>query len=126
MPVNKRGIEYRDIKYRVFDVFTNIMWKWEDHSAFSTHKGSIKQWFEDQDLILMQYTGLNDINGIEVYEGDIVHHEFRDIAGVVVWGNYQWMIDSLDGEEYIGELAEYDFNLEVIGNKYENEELLIK
>lgn len=80
--------------------------------------------FEDHrngDIILMQYTGLKDMNGIEIYEGDIFRapHDFgpggmQERVGQVHFDplhGYQWNYWDIE-------------NLEVIGNIYENPELL--
>lgn len=77
----------------------------------------------DDNFILMQSTGLFDNNGKEIWEGDII--SFR---GVVVFDERfcMWGIKSKEG--IISMLAEpkppYLVNGEVIGNIYENPELL--
>lgn len=71
------------------------------------------------DLELMQYTGLKDIHGIEIYEGDVVKSSFgickveykRDSFHIVSLDN---MHSSLLGWQEV----------EAIGNIYENPELL--
>ena len=79
-------------------------------------------------VILMQSTGLKDKNGKEIFEGDIVDYKGR--KAVIKWhGSYaSFIYRFVDGlQERVSEwhplfLAYYHF--EVIGNIYENKELL--
>ncbi len=84
------------------------------------------------DYILMQSTGLKDKNGVEIFEGDVVkvsNHPFQkkeDSAGIEIDGNYliNWSEHSLTwlaGDLLLYQLKPY---IEVIGNIYENPELL--
>lgn len=78
----------------------------------------------NQDAILMQSTGLKDKNGKVIFEGDIVTGVFSE-NHEVVWRKEEgcWVIQTINT---IGltKLAEYNKMLEVIGNIYENKELL--
>ena len=70
------------------------------------------------DCELMQYTGLKDKNGKEIYEGDIVNWTTEDVNDVVRFK---------DGTFMIGDVCSFNVsvsNLEVIGNIYENPDLL--
>ncbi len=86
----------------------------------------ILAYFASDDYELMQYTGMNDRNGAEVYEGDLLSFPMLDKmendrkgepapSTEVKWEGYQWagLI-----------LAAHGFEIEVIGNIYENPELL--
>ncbi len=75
-------------------------------------------------LKLMQYTGLQDKNDKEIYEGDILGGWLEH--GVVVWlqAEARWGID-VEGERK--EIHFWEVNqdhLEVIGNIYKNPDLL--
>lgn len=75
---------------------------------------------EDTDRhILMQYTGLKDKNGKEIYEGDMVANTNKENFAVV-WDELGWAIDN-DKHHYTGWVPE---RTEIIGNIYENPELL--
>ena len=77
---------------------------------------------ELDETILMQYTGLKDKNGREIYEGDIVTHQ--ENIKVIVWDKVNACFDWDEirgwGDNFTGFVDEY----EVIGNIYENPELI--
>ena len=80
-------------------------------------------WEYPEDVKLMQYTGIKDKNGKEIYEGDIVITGERFIGHVVYSvdeedGSAEWLIDTGDYNECL------TTPLKVIGNIYENPELL--
>ncbi|AYQ24720.1 YopX family protein [Enterococcus avium] len=88
--------------------------------------------FLGDEVILMQSTGLIDRNGVEIFEGDIVkvtNHPFQkkeDSAGIEIDGDYLigWSDHNLTwlaGDLLLYQLKPY---IEVIGNIYENPELL--
>jgi uncharacterized phage protein (TIGR01671 family) len=85
----------------------------------------------DDEAHLMQYTGLHDKNGREIYEGDIIvahpkmKYEIPKI-GVVQYGDYRPMFQYklVDGEEYSIWNNDVNRTYEVIGNIFENPELL--
>lgn len=82
-----------------------------------------------EDLIVNQYTGLKDKNGNEIYEGDIVEGAFEYLetrvvtTHVVRWGYAGW-------NPYVNKNPDYESDsceeTKVIGNIYENPELLEK
>ena len=76
---------------------------------------------------LMQYTGLLDKNGKEIYEGDILKGVSANIYSKGVISNYEvmWGIDSwhIKGTGFcLQELFNFcNRNIEIIGNIYEGE-----
>lgn len=77
-------------------------------------------WEDTEDIVFMQFTGLHDNNGIEIYEGDLLKNGGNNPPAEVIYK---------DGCFYAGrygcELWRYSGNnKEIIGNIYENPELL--
>jgi uncharacterized phage protein (TIGR01671 family) len=148
----------REIKFRAWDKKTKKMRK-VDSLAFNDIDGNIKVmnlWgkhiIEDKDIILhreknvelMQYIGLKDKNGKEIYEGDILLSELHDTdTGEITKDKFiikfkdgcfflyiigTWLTENASitpflpmcemGHEY------YPCEYEVLGNIYENSELL--
>jgi uncharacterized phage protein (TIGR01671 family) len=130
----------REIKFRAWDKKEN---KWID-GAYGFHilgeNMLIGGLFQDycverlNDIILMQYTGLKDRNGREIYEGDIVKDQ-NGLISVIVWDSQDCKFDNTDVGDYwrfleegIVEPACYAESVfvtqEVIGNIHQNPELL--
>ncbi len=81
---------------------------------------------ERDDWKVMQYTGLKDKNGVEIYEGDIVRSLSNErIVGQVKWGNALFILYMSEQEGYpmVDAFLKSQGALEVIGNIYENPEL---
>lgn len=133
-------MENRDIRFRVFDKQTKQMspsftlfgeflligavhaWQYE---CGNTEKDSLEAL---EDLEVMQYTGLKDKHGKEIYEGDVLSFFGKKVAIVVFeslggWC-YKWISEPHLTLRSSPEPFFHNINLfEVIGNIYENPEL---
>ena len=74
---------------------------------------------------LMQFTGLKDKNGKEIYEGDLVRYQWGIAEKVTSIGKVEYLVDgfTLEPRRYPIYLKDA-FEKEVVGNIYENPELL--
>lgn len=121
----------RSIKFRAWDVNNKEMLDVQELDYQDSYNGQpmvrttmYNDYFDVEDMILMQYTGLKDITGREIYEGDIVKSFFVDTdeAGNEI---YKYYIMEVKYDEVLCSYKIDKFmNLEVIGNIYENKELL--
>lgn len=123
-------------KYRAWDKRQNVM---RDvavlHFTKSGKVNSIEYWktpselksYHVRNIELMQSTGLKDKNGVDVYQGDIIRctsgclHEviwLEEYGGTFIGGMPAWYLSGLrNGYSWTG-------REEVIGNIYENPELM--
>ena len=76
-----------------------------------------------EDIELKQYTGLKDTNNKEIYEGDIFHIGSKKILYVVEWIDCGLKGKQIRNKSCIG-LDYWKDDIEVIGNIYENPELI--
>lgn len=80
-------------------------------------------WLSFQDVELMQYTGLKDKNGKEIYEGDIVKEDFS--IGKVTFNQGCLEIDWIKNYNSWSDTLRFHVkHIEVVGNIYENSDLL--
>ena len=84
------------------------------------------------DINIMQWTGLYDKKGTEIYEGDIVSIEIsnqeKPYSAKVEFTDCSFCFDLIDREYWIEDwnLVDDGHKFTVIGNIYENPELLIE
>jgi len=79
------------------------------------------------DVELLQYTGLKDKNGKEIYEGDILFFRDENMKYVVVWQDAAFIIKSIEIRKYSEKMYwidDVEICCEIVGNIYENKNLL--
>ena len=112
----------REIKFRAWDGFNKRM-IYEPFTIRTCASGVIElnfpSYLQRWDSI-MQYTGLHDKNGKEIYEGDICKH----VSGKPEINSIEYYCGEWHLEPHGLHLSDENEAVEVIGNIYENPDLL--
>lgn len=122
----------REIKFRVWDTYNKEMLELEElnyeYGEPAIRTTMYSDYFGPSDMILMQYVGLKDKNGTEIYEGDVVELKAENgccnMLGKIIYDNYDLAFELIDEEGNQEALWYAEQELEVIGNIYKNPELL--
>ena len=121
----------REIKFRAWHKQDKVMYTINDFRFIDnkihyvalhlTDDKSILIHMYDEPIILMQYTGLKDKNDIEIYEGDIVTRCGKEL--IVRWDENETAFHCFEANGRYS-WGNVDFGTTIIGNIYENPELL--
>lgn len=125
----------REIKFRGYDKFDK-RWVYGyglhqsifiDGSSNAYVTAGIREVFIVDKESAGQYTGCKDANGNEIYEGDILkcklyNGEYENC--VIVWDEEYACFDALNSDKSIFMSPNRWHEFEIIGNVYENKELL--
>ena len=114
----------REIKFRAWDKLNKEMFNVEsiNFQERQVYRDTVS-YREFNDIEFMQYTGLKDKNNKEIYEGDIFHIGSKKILYVVEWIDCGLKGRQIKNISWIG-LDYWKDDIEVIGNIYENPELI--
>ena len=128
----KKMVDVESISFKKIRGRNNEVVRRYPQIIVSVSDGISKTEWMDNSAVLMQYTGLKDTNGKEIYEGDIVGveniysgHGVR-WQGIVKFSECQYMLKVQSAEhtvplKYLLRVNRY---VKIIGNIYENPELL--
>ena len=125
----------KETRFRAWDKENNTMLTWEQLKSEADFS-----WFADENSVFMQYTGLVDKHGVEIYEGDWIRVETQEEdngefpIGYVVRANDEpnmfialpeQLKETGERQYHLESLYEhYSGEFEVIGNIYQNKDIV--
>ena len=133
----------REIKFRAWDRIRNkwidemlrenqfLLWNFDNRQLTVMEDDEPNFIYHFNSITIIQFTGLKDKNGKEIYEGDVV--KYLGYEGKICFENGRYFINYIKSSLYHTELSILELSnncydkpkeIEVIGNIYENPELL--
>ena len=124
----------REFRFKAWDQYHTEMINWEQYQHEMVSDDFLE--YNKGPLKIMQWTGLTDKNGVDIYEGDIIKTE-EGLIVKVVWDKVKFKClgsveKTYQGEKYIDRIefelrldsSDKRFGVEVLGNIFENPEIL--
>lgn len=123
---------WHEERYEMFSFELSGLAGWDEGNVFILGNEKSDLWICDEgkynpDLEYMQYTGLKDVNGTEIYEDDTIEYEFDDgsTRGIVRFRNGTFWLDSIGKVGICKPLGTiHSSDLQILGNIHENPELM--
>ena len=118
----------REIKFRAWDKKEKRYWSQEEMDSIGGYYYTFGTSDNDGEFCLQQFTGIFDVNGKEIYEGDIVYllnGSEGNILAEVKWHEFGWRFKKVSADSWhLFQWKDDEESIEIIGNIYENPELL--